>query len=343
MATNTTTQAGTTHHAGSIADGTLKGYPKAARLMEQFPDAAIFRKFTALTAFQLMSLQAELLDLEDQLWQTCKDDDASQDEKTRKRTRQFFTLHKSRAPDDDQLKLLRRSRQKVQEYCASKSTPEIRAIETRSWKCANAAAPDSLLLKGAQVQGLQPPLEENLRFLRDRLDEESVQDKDGPVFLAALERFTWHYSDTHEYVSLVRNLDADSEMADVKKWLSPKLIDWYHELWGIKHQSSSSVEQAPGWEGVRVYNNETLKKFRFLFKLTATILASLTPAVTILILYYVRTTISRIGITIALTAAFGLILAFCTAANMKEVFASTTALAAVEVVFIGSTTTNTTA
>ncbi|KAL2419981.1 hypothetical protein ABEF95_009818 [Exophiala dermatitidis] len=318
MATNITTQAGTTHHAGSIADGTLKGYPKVARLMEQFPDAAIFRKFTALAAFQLMSLQAELLDLEDQLWQTCKDDDASQDENVRKRTRQFFTLHNSRAPDDDQLKLLRRSRQMLQEYY-------------------------SLLLKGAQVQGLQTPLEYNLEFLRERLDEDSVQDKDGPVFLAALERFTWHYSDTHEYVSLVRNPDADSEMADMKKWLSPKLIDWYHELWGIKHQSSSSVERASGWEGVRVHNNETLKKLRFLFKLTATIVASLTPAVTILILYHVRTTISRIGITIALTAAFGLILAFCTAANMKEVFASITALAAVEVVFVGSTTTNTTA
>jgi hypothetical protein len=135
MAANVTTQTAAVHSAGSILDDTLKGYPKVAKMMEEFPEAAIFRKFTALRALQLMSLQAELLDLEDQLWQTCREDDAAPDDNVRKRTRQFFTLHKSKAPDNEQVRLLRKSRQKLQEYCASNSR-----IEPVRWKCANAVA-----------------------------------------------------------------------------------------------------------------------------------------------------------------------------------------------------------
>jgi hypothetical protein len=46
---------------------TLKGYPKLATLMGDFPDVAIFRRFGTLTMLNLMRLQAELIEIEEKL------------------------------------------------------------------------------------------------------------------------------------------------------------------------------------------------------------------------------------------------------------------------------------
>lgn len=62
-----------------------------------------------------------------------------------------------------------------------------------------------------------------------------------------------------------------------------------------------------------------------MFTYTATIIASLLPVVAILILFVLKETLTRIYVTIRLTAGLGVILKLFTNANMKEVFGVTTA------------------
>jgi hypothetical protein len=78
-----------------------------------------------------------------------------------------------------------------------------------------------------------------------------------------------------------------------------------------------------------VYFGDMSQRFKdalgFLLGLGATIIASLVPALTILWLYHVQTTGTRIGITIGMTALLGVILRLTTNANLKEIFGATAA------------------
>ena len=69
--------------------------------------------------------------------------------------------------------------------------------------------------------------------------------------------------------------------------------------------------------------------------LVETIISSLWPTLTILWLYHVQRTVSRIGITIGMTALLGVVLHFTGNENIKETFGATASFAAAEVVFIG--------
>jgi hypothetical protein len=57
----------------------------------------------------------------------------------------------------------------------------------------------------------------------------------------------------------------------------------------------------------------------------------------ILALYFVNSMIHRIGLVIVFTTVFSVALALFTGAKKVEVFSATAAFAAVEVVYIGST------
>jgi hypothetical protein len=60
---------------------TMKGYPKLASLMGACPEIAIFRRFGALNAENLLYLQTELVRLEFELRQVTQENDNSIDPK----------------------------------------------------------------------------------------------------------------------------------------------------------------------------------------------------------------------------------------------------------------------
>jgi hypothetical protein len=55
----------------------MKGYAKLGLLMGEFPEVAIIRRFSALSAQNLLYLQAELIQLEVDLRKYAQDDDES--------------------------------------------------------------------------------------------------------------------------------------------------------------------------------------------------------------------------------------------------------------------------
>lgn len=70
--------------------------------------------------------------------------------------------------------------------------------------------------------------------------------------------------------------------------------------------------------------------------IVATFSAAL-PTVAILVLYFVKSMLNRIGLVVVFTSVFAAALAIFTNAKRIEIFSATAAFAAVEVVFVGST------
>jgi hypothetical protein len=91
-----------------------KGYRKLAAFMGPNRELAIFRKFNSLNMLRIMSLQAELIELEHQYHQACNEDDAAEENSDRGLyTRSFHHLFSSSNP---QKSLLEKINTKVNEY-----------------------------------------------------------------------------------------------------------------------------------------------------------------------------------------------------------------------------------
>lgn len=94
-----------------------RGYPKLAALMGSHQETAIFRRFGTLNMLNLLSLQAELTDLEGQLENIVKGDETSGDADRILHAIDFREL-RAHAKDGDDLhwQMLLAIRAKLQEY-----------------------------------------------------------------------------------------------------------------------------------------------------------------------------------------------------------------------------------
>jgi hypothetical protein len=97
-----------------------RGYHRLADLMGHYPEAAIFRRFGSLNMLNLLSLQAELVDLQVQFRDIWVEDEGSPDDSEKQFSTYFRTLRKSE--DSLQFTMLLDIRKKLQEYSMSKPT-----------------------------------------------------------------------------------------------------------------------------------------------------------------------------------------------------------------------------
>ncbi|THX44357.1 hypothetical protein D6D10_00414 [Aureobasidium pullulans] len=91
-----------------------RGYHRVADLMGQYPEIAIFRRFAALNIVNLLSLQAELVDLQVQFRDIWAEDDASSDLDEQEFSTYFRKLRRSE--NSVQNEMLLEIRKKLQEY-----------------------------------------------------------------------------------------------------------------------------------------------------------------------------------------------------------------------------------
>lgn len=94
-----------------------EGYHKLADLMSQYSETAIFRRFSSLSMLSILSLQAELVELQDDFRIICREDDSDASSPDKDFSRYFHKLRASRdGVNDEQLKHLRAIRMKLAEY-----------------------------------------------------------------------------------------------------------------------------------------------------------------------------------------------------------------------------------
>jgi hypothetical protein len=110
----------------------VNGYPKLARHMGASPEMAIFRRFGALNAQNLLYLQAELVHLEKKLREFEKRDSQSSEGMKSQYARDWFWLSRSENDgNDDQWQTVLAIREKLVEY----SKQPFDLCQYHDWRC----------------------------------------------------------------------------------------------------------------------------------------------------------------------------------------------------------------
>jgi hypothetical protein len=96
------------------------GYPKLAAKMEIQPELAIYRRFGALNAQNLLYYQAQLIDLEEKLRRQQAQDDQNATGRKSMYAKTWYRLRESEDDGDtDQLDLVMKIRETLNEYSES--------------------------------------------------------------------------------------------------------------------------------------------------------------------------------------------------------------------------------
>ncbi|OCL00017.1 uncharacterized protein K441DRAFT_627195 [Cenococcum geophilum 1.58] len=274
--------------------------------MDSEPETAIFRRFGDLTISNLLRLQAELHDLEHQL-EEVRDEDARSNDPVRTKYASDFRLMRDWAEDGDSLQhdLLDSIGTKLQEYHAA-------------------------LTQALEVSKARSPTKREVDFLRSWLIRPSL----GANFQNHPEDTIWSKSNDGDFITL---RSQESENDPFTSVLNGFLLDIYHRIWGQQRKHNQSEKLG---RNIRRYNDEHILRVS---KVIGATLSSLLPTLVILVLFFVKRMLVRIGLVIVFTAVFSLTLSLLTEARKVEIFSATAAFAAVEVVFVGSTSINGTA
>jgi hypothetical protein len=100
----------------------MEGYAKLARLMGEFPEVALFRRFGALNAQNLLYMQAELTELEATLLEIEQKNATSSISVRARYSRDWWSLQRAASEDAEdgndgaQWKLVVKIRDKLQNY-----------------------------------------------------------------------------------------------------------------------------------------------------------------------------------------------------------------------------------
>ncbi|KAI0450730.1 hypothetical protein F5B21DRAFT_489794 [Xylaria acuta] len=304
-------------HIGSLDGVELSGYHRLANIMQQDENFAIFRRFQEINVLQLMSLQAEILDLQTWFQHRRSEDDTehptysgSFQELRQSQSRHIPAPSSARSSDTNlplhehsisslsQYELLLRLRKKMSEY-------------------------NALLLQVSQLSQAPNPNRSQLKELQRWLRDE----KGGADFLKATEFNTWEETEPNKYIVMKNTATEDDFLT---KLISNVLLIIFHRLIGERWKTGKIIDQR---SGLTSYSDTKISRAGSIF---AAALSSALPVLAIFVLNRLHSTTARIGVTLAFTTVFALVLAAFSSAKRVEIFAATATFAAVEVVFIGS-------
>ncbi|KAH8652463.1 hypothetical protein BX600DRAFT_95137 [Xylariales sp. PMI_506] len=277
------------------------GYSKLASLMGTYPEVAIFRRFASLNALNLLHLQAELHILEATLEEQIRNDAASDDYWRRTYDRDWESLSQSTSAKDgnsEQWRLMQQVREKLNEY-------------------------NQGLVFQHMVANIKSPNMTDIKFLQKWMATPDM----GGIQLIGPDSEIWNDNELVELACLRPRLN-DSWLSS---FVSSKFIRWWHYAigWYFKGPNPTSVH------GKTVhYPQEQLTRLTMVI---GTTIASVLPLFSILVLSLVTRIALRLIIIGVFSVLFSLGLGLFTNGRMIEIFSATSAFAAVQVVFVGST------
>ncbi|KAH7064965.1 hypothetical protein B0J12DRAFT_20065 [Macrophomina phaseolina] len=327
--------------ASSTDDDVLlpPGYPVLARKMGEMPEVAIFRRFGALNAQNLLYMQAELVCLEKRLHKLQAKDAAAPEPRASYATNWFWLSNsedQGEGDDDEQWELVKIIREKLKEYskCSTLFRVCLRLrtsasgfwgwellIGLRSHADSEARRPDGMLIQQMKLVSVEPPGSWDLRHIQNYLVSE---DMDNGV-LAGTDAGVWG-SEEHDYdkgssdlLPLASRHNEDIFSSWVTDTVSEKLIR-------LKQKRRPARKR-------KLDDFADKKMLRFTF-VVSSVLASVLPILSIAILYCVKSLKARLGLIAVFNALLSFALAWFTTAKRAEVFAVSVAFSAVQVVFL---------
>ncbi|KAI1151268.1 hypothetical protein F4825DRAFT_451676 [Nemania diffusa] len=300
---------------GSLDGFELGGYHRLANIMHQDGNFAIFRRFQEMNILHLMSLQAEILDL--QAWFQHR---RSEDETEHPiYSRSFQELRQSREiPAQSSAQSSDTSLPPEEHTISSLSQYELLCRLRKIMSEYN-----TLLLQVSQLSQAPSPsksqLHELQRWLRDK--------EGGDNFLKVTEFNTWEDPEPTKYIVVKKAAIEDDYLT---KFISHILLLIFHRLFGHRWKVGKIIDRR---SGLTSYSDTKISRAGSIF---AAILSSALPVLSIFVLNNLHSTTLRIAVTLVFTTVFALALAAFSSAKRVEIFAATATFAAVEVVFIGS-------
>ena len=251
-AANAAPLANTPSPASTPARPEKRGYQKLALLMTSQEDMAMFRRFTNLNMLNLMSLQSELMELENDvsvIWERLElsehNTPYSVNFNLLRKKGESLNAHDNTTRDEPprqpkdwsellSVKLME-VRAKLNEY--SKQELGLTVFYSISAKKLS----DDTLLKVAKVSALSEPEKESVNQLRRWLGDT----KYGKAEIDFSERKAWEEhvfsDDRHAPDDLVAVRTTTEEQAPFSAWASGGLLTLFHETCGFKLRVSSII------------------------------------------------------------------------------------------------------
>jgi len=161
----------------------------------------------------------------------------------------------------------------------------------------------------------------DLMFFRDWL----TNPQSGNFPLRGLDRKGWSEEFSNDLIAIQHRSSGDS----FSRWVINVFIPRFHAC--IGHRLTTPLHNR---SEITQYKDSVIIK---ILNGVATIIASLIPISSIVLLYFVSSISARLGILTGFTALFSLCLVLVTSASRVEIFAATSAFAAVQVVFLSGT------
>ena len=184
---------------------------------------------------------------------------------------------------------------------------------------------DSALLKAFQIQNLAKPVECDIEFLREWLE----RPEGGDYSIKGVEAEPWKLCCAADLLTLSQPGGRDQ----FAQSLSDKILPWYHHYLGRRRKRRSSSDNDLGhiWE----YKH---KVFVALGNIICMVFSSVIPTTSIFALHFVKSMIARLAVITAMSFVFSFVMMVVVRGRRVEVFAATTAFAAVQVVFVDKVT-----
>ncbi|PVH80028.1 hypothetical protein DL98DRAFT_572143 [Cadophora sp. DSE1049] len=286
----------------------MAGYTKLANFMTQ-AHHPIMRKYRNLAVRDLLYLQAELCQLEYRYEEITKHN-SSEDDDGQDCERDWISSNSSFG---EQRAIASAIREKLREYYAAVS-------------------------QYSEIASIRQPKETERSILEQWIARPSLGG--GCEFLGRdLGGFPDQPSMYNEKYSKDLAILSDSHGEDdlFTKFITGPLVTIYHYIRSPSRSPLPIHGESPALGGnrSRLHHYED-RHVGTVITVLGTILSSLAPLISIIVLFFVTNPNARLGLVCVFTVFFSSCLAIATKARRVEVFAATAAFASVQVVFIGT-------
>jgi hypothetical protein len=182
---------------------------------------------------------------------------------------------------------------------------------------------DSALLQAYRIHSLAKPVDGDINFLREWLE----RPEGGDYSIKGVEAEPWKPCCAADLIAL-SHLDTKDEFAQS---LSDKILPRYHQYIGRRRQRRSVTADNDDLDTIWEYKRGV---FVALGNMTCMVLSSVIPTTSIFALHFVKSMVARLAVITAMSFVFSFVMMVVVRGRRVEVFATTTAFAAVQVVFV---------
>jgi len=330
----------------------MSGYEKLAGLMTKHSEVATFQRFDFLNTLNILYLQAELVNLEHDLRGSMREDIESGNNLPSEYPDDHESLNGVENEDIESGEIEgisgkggvneKTPESKVDRKSTSKATSSINERiesardwwylsnmdDSRTWEIMLKAREklkeyNEAVLRQTEMKAQHSPNACDLEFLRRWFKDKNM----GDFPLIGRDSTLWETSRPFDLIALKARKGEDP----LGTLFLSRVFLWWHNC--IGHRIKKPLdEEAQYFEYGDKYVLRTANVF-------GSIISSALLVGSILALYFVNNMLARLGIIAALTQVFSLVLILVTSARKVEVFGATAAFVAVQVVFVGSTST----